>query len=168
MVILVHAPSLMSLYPSPVTPLSSLYLSVYSSNTSSKIEWVLLNFIFYGTALLQVCDQPTCRAWHFAPTSNIMSKKGRSIRGNTNITTNIAQSSQEVQRRKIELTHSLKEQYQDLAGKSHQIKYQHYQQYCSSVCGFQKGFRGVRGWFMASFGIGSSREEACQRYEFQT
>ena len=160
MVILVHAPSLMSLYPSPVTPLSSLYLSVYSSNTSSKIEWVLLNFIFYCAALLQVCDQPTCRAWRFAPTSNIMSKKGRSIRGNTNITTNIAQSSQEVQRRKIELTHSLKEQYQDLAGKSHQIKYQHYQQYCSSVCGFQKGFSGVRGWFMASFGIGSSREEA--------
>ena len=159
MVILVHASSLMSLYPSPVTPLSSLYLSIYSSNTSSKIQWVLLNFIFYCAALLQFCDQPT---------SNIMSKKGRSIRGNTNITTNIAQSSQEVQRRKIELTHSLKEQYQDLAGKSHQIKYQHYQQYCSSVCGFQKGFRGVRGWFMASFGIGSSREEACQRYEFQT
>ena len=63
MVILVYAPSLMSLYPSPVTPLSSLFLSVYSSNTSSKIEWVLLNFIFYCAALLQVCDQPTCRAW---------------------------------------------------------------------------------------------------------
>ena len=44
MVILVHAASLMSLYLSPVTPLSSLYLSVYSSNTSSKIEWVLLKF----------------------------------------------------------------------------------------------------------------------------
>ena len=139
MVILVHAPSLMSLYPSPVTPLSSLYLSVYSSNTSSKIEWVLLNFIFYCAALLQVCDQPTCRAWRFAPTSNIVSKKGRSIRGNTNITTNIAQSSQEVQRRKIELTHSLKEQYQDLAGKSHHNMYQYYLRHSSSVSGILEG-----------------------------
>ena len=168
MVILVHAPSLMSLYPSPVTPLSSLYLSVYSSNTSSKIEWVLLNFIFYCAALLQVCDQPTCRAWRFAPTSNIMSKKGRSIRGNTNITTNIAQSSQEVQRRKIELTHSLKEQYQDLAGKSHHNMYQYYLRHSSSVRGNLEGVQRRNRVVYGNFWARQQQRRGMPKNEFKT